>query len=196
MKRLNGFVRKIVGIEIAWKDVSPLSRMKHKSAGFLFVVFLSAWLLGCTSVPSVPAEVSPTPPSPLKTEITLTPYVDFYTPEERAAAAGTWGLEEYNAPTAGEDGSVKCVPTSANELQAKQTRFALNEEQEKARFHASTFFKTSANLWTDGSTQFGVGGVNYTRTLQISAGQIEEVTILFSPSGNSVTCVNHWKPKE
>jgi hypothetical protein len=168
--------------------------MNHRFAGFLLVLFVNTILFGCDSVSSNPVDVSPTPLPPIKVAITLTPYVDFYTSEERAAAAVTWGLEEYNAPTAGEDGSVKCVPTSAKEMQAKQSRFALNEEQEKARFHASTFFKTSANLWTDGSTQFGVGGVTYTRTLQISAGQIEEVTTLYSPSGGTVTCVNHWKP--
>ena len=103
-------------------------------------------------------------------------------------------LADYNAPTAGEDGSVRCVSAAGKEQ--IQSPFALNEEQEKARFHGSTFFKTSANLWTDGSTQFGVGGVTYTRTLQISAGQIEEVTTLYSPSGKSVTCVNDWKPEK
>jgi hypothetical protein len=166
----------------------------HKSAGFLFVIFLTIILFGCSPAASAPKTVSPTHTPPIKVAITLTPYADFYTSEEHSAAAVTWGLDDYNAPTAGEDGSVKCVLATGNEQ--KETRFALNEEQEKARFHGSTFFKTSANLWTDGSTQFGVGGVTYTRTLQISAGQIREVTMLYSPSGSTVTCVNDWKPEK
>ena len=166
--------------------------MLQKLSFFFFICLL---LTGCTEekiakTRDVPVP-SATPPVEVTPALTLTPVQDFYTPEELHAAASIWTLDAYNAPTAREDGSVLCKTAPGREM-----KFALNEKAEKARFSSSYFIKGSDNLWRDEFTQFGVGGVTYSRTLLITETEINETTILLSPSGKTATCTNLWQVKQ